>query len=1106
MEGAKLMRGWKKCMAWLLAGSLAWSALYVGTPYEKAGTKQEVSAATKTRTLKIDGTTQVTSENSLFRGLGAVTCNGSSRLFMDYKEENPTEYWEIMNWLFHPKKGAGLSHIKIELGCDTDTSSGAEPATKRTAKQKANVKRGAGFMFAHDALTINPDITVDMLCWGMPAWVEQAYEKSDKAGFQARYKWYKETIDAAYDTWDIEFSYVSANRNERDLEIEWTKYLRNALDTEKIQRYDYSKIKLVAADETDNMYVASEMLKDKEYRNAVDVIGCHYNSYMDKNVKKLHDEYNKEVWFSEGSSVATDSIFGGNNTEDGKTTTGLNGMLDIANRIIIGMAQSDMTMYEYQPAVASYYDGSVYYPKQLIAANTPWSGKYSITNGLVMTMHFTNFIQKGWNIVDSGSYGDGTQSNHCITDTKNTYLTAADGKTGDYSTVITNDSKTARVYQVKVSNLKKASSKVSMWQTTSSGKSEDYDAHWLEKVGTLTPTKDGNIYTYTVTVEPYSMVTLTTTTGQTEYAARKAKTSVDSEENDTKLALPYEDDFEYKSAYIKRRGKTPRYTSDVNGAFEVIEQTDGNHVLRQQINKDHLSNGWTGAPANPVTSLGDDTWKDYIVSADVILDADENAKNYAAICARYNAVESVAANGYWLRIYRKGKWALYSNQGKIANGKISGMQEGRAVNLKLKVLDNTVTAYINNEQVAKKTITKSPVNSGRIALASAYYKNCFDNIKVLPISGGTTHITRMDDLDSTLKFTGTVSRLQSQSYVNYARTVSQLQKKSATVSVTFNGTGISFLGNNIAGPKVKITLDGEVINKSYAVKATEVRAAFYQLQGLENGKHTIKLELLNNKELDIDAVELQGDAYTEQETAAESISVEKESIELAYGEKVSLGVKTVPEAAAENVTYTTSNMAVAMVTSDGKVYGNGAGKATVTATTSDGKKVEVSVRVTELAITPRSGIRVGAGQTVKLKAKYLKGINEAEIIKWKSSDKELATVSSDGIVRTKKAGYVTITAVGENGYKGSVVVHVRKAPYRVTATPKKPTLKVGAKKQIRYQVPSGCCATKVTYKSSDTAVATVSSSGMITAKKAGSCKITVKLYNGKKKEILVTVQ
>lgn len=1098
------MKVWKKGIVWLLAGSMMLGAMHIESGARDLAKENVAKAAEKTRKLTIDGDTLVTSENSAFRGLGAVTCNNSSRLLMDYKEEHEKEYWEIMNWLFNTKTGAGLSHIKIELGNDLDTSSGAEPATKRYAGQKANVRRGAGYMFAHDALTINPDITVDMLCWGVPAWVEQAYEKSEQAGFKARYRWYKETLDAAYDKWGITFSYVSANRNEKTIEKKWTKYLRKALNTEKIQRYDYSKIKIVAADETDKMYVAEQMLEDKSYRDAVDVIGCHYNSYMDSNVKTLHTEYKKEIWYSEGASVATDSVFGVNNTVDGKNTSGANGMLDIANRIIIGMAQSNMTMYEFQPAVASYYDGSVYFPKQLIKANSPWSGDYSISNGLIMTMHFTNFIKKGWKFVDSGSYGDGKQFDHSITDTKDTYLTAAKKSTGDYSTVITNDSKTARTYQVNVSNLKKASAKVSLWETKSNESDEEYDAHWLEKIGTLTPTKKGDIYTYEVTVKPYSMVTLTTTTGQTEYAKRKAKTSVDVQK-DTKLSLPYTDDYEYKSAYLKRRGKTPRYTSDVNGAFEVIEQENGNHVLRQQINKDHLGTGWSGSPVDPVTSFGDDTWKDYVVSADVMLDPDENAKNYAAIIARYNAVQSIAENGYQLRIYRGGSWELYSNQGKIAKGSISGMREGRVVNLKLKVLGNTVTAYINHERVAKKTIKKSPANSGRVAFASAFYKNCFDNVKVMPINGGVTHVTRVDDLDSSLQFSDAVSRLQSESYRYYGRTVSTLKKKADSLTYSFTGTGISILGNNLAGAKLKVTLDGKELENSYAVKATEHRAAFYQLSGLDKGSHTIKIELLNKETLYIDAIEVEEDAYFKEVVALENIAMEQQSLELAYGESVSLGIKKEPENATENVIYTTSNMAVAMVTSDGKVIANGAGTAIITASIGNGKKVVTEVTVTQLAITPRSGIRVGVGETVKLKAAYLKGINKASIKKWKSSNKKLAAVSAKGVVKTKKAGYVTITAVGSNGYEAKVVVHIRKAPYRFEILPKKKTLKVGKTKQLRCEIPSGCYAAKITYKSSNPAVAKVSKTGLIKAKKVGTSKIVVETYNGKKAEMIVTV-
>ena len=76
-------------MAYLLAGSIAIAgSLYAGTGIGMQKMKTEADAAAKARVLKIDGSTQVKGGNSLFRGLGAVTCNGSSRLLMDYKEES----------------------------------------------------------------------------------------------------------------------------------------------------------------------------------------------------------------------------------------------------------------------------------------------------------------------------------------------------------------------------------------------------------------------------------------------------------------------------------------------------------------------------------------------------------------------------------------------------------------------------------------------------------------------------------------------------------------------------------------------------------------------------------------------------------------------------------------------------------------------------------------------------------------------------------------------------------------------------------------------------------------------------------------------------------
>ncbi len=1005
----------------------------------KTGDTQALVAEAATKsggTLTIDGNTIDKKKQDLFRGLGAVSCNNSSRLIMDYKEEHPTEYWEIMHWLFDPVKGAGLSHVKVELGCDTDTSSGAEPATMRSKDAtKANVRRGAGFMFAHDALTINPDITVDMLCWGMPAWVEKAYKKGDAQGNKARFKWYKKTIDAAYDVWGIKMSYVSANRNERDIEEDWTIYLAKRLANYR-KRYDYGKIKIVAADETDEMYVAERMLKNKKYRNAVDVIGCHYNSYMDTNVLKLNQKYKKEIWFSEGASVATDSIFGSNNTDDGVNTSGTNGMLDVANRIIIGMAQSNMTMYEFQPALASYYDGAVYYPKQLLSANSPWNGYYEASAGLVMAMHFTNFIGKGWYRVDSGSFGDGAQVEHCISETKNDYYTATNPSTGDYSTVITNDSNTSRVYQVKVSGLKKAASKVSVWETRSNAKGEAYDAGWLNRVDELVPVQNGSIFTYQVTVKPYSMVTLTTTTGQTSYQQRKQATSMADVSKDTALSLPYRDDYEYKSAYLKRRGGTPRYTCDTNGAFEVVTLEDGNKVLKQKIGKYNVPDGWT-APSDPLTSLGDDTWKDYIVSVDAMLDPNEQGSNYVAVCARYNSSANISQNGYWLKLKQNGKWTLDGNQGRLAKGKISGMAKGRWFNLKLKVQGNQVTAYINHKKVTTKTVKGAVTNSGRVALGSAFYKNYYDNLCVEPIPGAVDHVTRVDNMDSAIQYSNKVKLQQSLSYANYGRTLSKLTHKGDTMSYSFEGTGISLLGSNLPGAKIKVIMDGKVIANSYAVEETDSRAVFYQSTGLSSGKHTMSIQLLNNKELDLDAIEVHAAVNGYQPKKATSVKLRTSKKKLEYGESVKLVTTVKPADAGEDITYTSSNLAVAGVTTDGRVYANGGGRATITATTSSGAKASVRVKVTEIRITPESGILVGVGERIRLKAKFVKNINATGIRTWRSSDQTIAKVDKHGKLTAKKKGNVTITAVAKNGYQAKIVVHVRKASKKLLKKNKK---------------------------------------------------------------------
>lgn len=346
--------------------------------------KNEIPTAkvdTSYKAVSIDGNTVNMDNGTVYRGLGVVTGNNSSRLLMDYKTQNPDAYWEIMNLLFKPDYGAGLTHIKIEFGTDVNSSSGTEPSIMRSADEPADVTRGAGFMFAADALSINPDITVDLLRWGEPKWVTDAFSESEEKGFEARYKWYKAAIDGAYDKYGMKFTHISADMNEADkVDTDWIIYFADKLNNETDQRYDYSQIKIVASDEIGSWKIADEMMTNETLREAVDILAEHYNTWASDKAKMLNKSYGKEIWYTEG--VASTNIARLAVTSNGSGINGTNGALDVCNRIINGYYNGKMTMYEYQPAVAAYYSGAKYFPKSLLNAQTPWSGYYEANCGI----------------------------------------------------------------------------------------------------------------------------------------------------------------------------------------------------------------------------------------------------------------------------------------------------------------------------------------------------------------------------------------------------------------------------------------------------------------------------------------------------------------------------------------------------------------------------------------------------------------------------------------------------------------------------------------------------------------------------------------------------
>lgn len=170
-----------------------------------------------------------------------------------------------------------------------------------------------------------------------------------------------------------------------------------------------------------------------------------------------------------------------------------------------------------------------------------------------------------------------------------------------------------------------------------------------------------------------------------------------------------------------------------------------------------------------------------------------------------------------------------------------------------------------------------------------------------------------------------------------------------------------------------------------------------------------------------------------------------------------------------------------------------------------------TVAPTQPTATPAPTAAPAKGITATAKAStiYTKGKTSTTItvvkndvtgkVKFTSSNKKVATVSSKGVVKAKKAGKTTIT-VKVGNYTKKVVIQVKKPSLKLAKS--SATIKKGKTVKIKATAtPSG----KVTYKSSNKKVATVTAKGVVKGKKKGTATITV-TSNGVSKKFKVKVK
>lgn len=205
--------------------------------------------------------------------------------------------------------------------------------------------------------------------------------------------------------------------------------------------------------------------------------------------------------------------------------------------------------------------------------------------------------------------------------------------------------------------------------------------------------------------------------------------------------------------------------------------------------------------------------------------------------------------------------------------------------------------------------------------------------------------------------------------------------------------------------------------------------------------------------------------------------------------------------------WTTGNKKVATVSSTGKVKAVGKGTTTITCRNIDNPravatfKITVKIKTTGVELNRSKGSLYEGSKGV-LKATVTPSNASNKNVKWSSSDTKVLKVDENGKLTAVKPGKAVITCTTVNGgYTDKCTVTVKKltAVKSVKLNKQSGSMYVGKSYQLKATVsPENASIKDVKWSSSDPKVVKVSSSGKITALKAGTATITCKTKQGGK--------
>ncbi len=288
--------------------------------------------------------------------------------------------------------------------------------------------------------------------------------------------------------------------------------------------------------------------------------------------------------------------------------------------------------------------------------------------------------------------------------------------------------------------------------------------------------------------------------------------------------------------------------------------------------------------------------------------------------------------------------------------------------------------------------------------------------------------------------------------------------------------------------------DGNVAKISFKVKDTAKGDIGLKVKNLEFCD--VNSEDIPTSEI---SVTKDNDAQIKVVVPATGITVDKTATTIVKGATDKLTATLVPADANGTITWSTSDLSVATVSSDGTVTAVKNGTATVTAKCGD-----LSAQTKVTVINPLKAITITGtthsikkGQTTQLGLTYDPAdTTDSVAATWTSSNTSVATVSKTGLVTALKDGSTTIKATVGN-VSSTYDIAVKEVKLTGIKMEEKALIHKGDTKALTVEyTPADTTDDKtVAWSSSDSTVASVDNNGIVTAVKPGSAVITAKVGN-----------